>query len=994
MVLFLELRFKRNNAIHSSTYYIDMLCFSEGGLPVGNTILDLPPGDPVNKCLLGAYETRPKSQQHLTPGSIESYFTPARKLKYSHYFIQFANDGSTTPKEFPGDELGLLLNNGYTPIITWEPMFKKYSKLDPVQPRLNDIINGTYDAHIDAFADKCKSYNDTIIIRLMHEFNGNWYSWSLSENGQDPARYIAAYRKVVDRFRARGATKVKWMWCPNNSHYPEEAYNWAVLAYPGNDYVDFIGFDMYNSHYPTDIPWWISFRNKAAESYYYLNKYFPSKPIFIGELGCREREASEEPASQTKAQWIAQMDKELQSNFKNIRALVFFSQIVTWDWRVNSTQATIDAISNNIWNDNYYFEISTTEPDTLWITAPADSAIFNSGDTIAIDAETRSSKRISKVQFYSNSTELGSDTISPFSFIWTNTQPGKLTLTARMTDTTGAVKASAPVNITIKDKSGPVAFISAGSQWKYLDNGTNQGTAWRDPGFNDQAWKTGYGQFGYGDGDENTKVNFGSSDYKYITTYFRKTFHVADRAEIASLRLEVLRDDGAVVYINGTEVFRSNMPPGTITYTTRASSSLSGSEEDAYIPAAILHGLLVNGPNTIAVEIHQSSRSSSDLSFDLRLTGNAEMAQCETPSGLFAYPLYSTSATLNWSAVTGALSYNLQYRKAGATSWATVSATSASKTISALSPSSSYEFRVQSVCESNFSGYSAPVAFTTLTSSAPTTFIAPGSSWKYNDSGSNAGTSWRYLSYNDSGWKTGNAELGYGDGDEATVVSYGPSSSKKHITTYFRRTFSVEDKLQFASLEIGLLRDDGAVVYINGTEVFRSNMPPGSIGYTTLAKSTVDGSSEDAYYQKTIPASMLVNGTNLVAVEVHQSSAGSSDISYNLALKGSSSSMRLSVSDSLDDLANDTSGLSLNIFPNPAIGAFSIELEGYEEEGGNIEIKVFNNAGQLVHSVNRYAGSATFIYTIELPENISKGIYILQVRAGKSEISRSVVIAD
>lgn len=162
--------------------------------------------------------------------------------------------------------------------------------------------------------------------------------------------------------------------------------------------------------------------------------------------------------------------------------------------------------------------------------------------------------------------------------------------------------------------------------------------------------------------------------------------------------------------------------------------------------------------------------------------------------------------------------------------------------------------------------------------------IASNSSWKYLDNGSDQGTSWRTVSYSDSGWKTGNAELGYGDGDESTVVSYGPSSSNKYITTYFRKIFNVVNASTVSGLELSLIRDDGAVVYINGSEVYRNNMPSGMISYNTLASGSAT-STESVYQVADIGASYLVNGTNLIAVEMHQNSAGSSDLSFNLKLQ-------------------------------------------------------------------------------------------------------------
>ncbi|MCU0858945.1 MAG: lamin tail domain-containing protein, partial [Pontiellaceae bacterium] len=107
-----------------------------------------------------------------------------------------------------------------------------------------------------------------------------------------------------------------------------------------------------------------------------------------------------------------------------------------------------------------------------------------------------------------------------------------------------------------------------------------------------------------------------------------------------------------------------------------------------------------------------------------------------------------------------------------------------------------------------------------------TTLVAQGAVWKYNDLGTNLYTAWRNTGYNDSIWSNGPAKLGYGD-NAVTVVSYGPDSSNRYITTYFRKNFTVTNASAVTSLTLNLLRDDGAVVYLNGTEVLRDNMPSG-----------------------------------------------------------------------------------------------------------------------------------------------------------------------
>jgi hypothetical protein len=130
---------------------------------------------------------------------------------------------------------------------------------------------------------------------------------------------------------------------------------------------------------------------------------------------------------------------------------------------------------------------------------------------------------------------------------------------------------------------------------------------------------------------------------------------------------------------------------------------------------------------------------------------------------------------------------------------------------------------------------------------AQTALFSAGSSWKYNDNGIDLGNTWIPINYNDSGWSSGASEFGYGDGDEQTVVSYGPDSNIKYPTTYFRKTVYVSNPSQYQQIIGSVRRDDGVVVYVNGVEVFRDNLPSGIVSYQTLASSTIAFSGEDDY---------------------------------------------------------------------------------------------------------------------------------------------------
>ena len=158
------------------------------------------------------------------------------------------------------------------------------------------------------------------------------------------------------------------------------------------------------------------------------------------------------------------------------------------------------------------------------------------------------------------------------------------------------------------------------------------------------------------------------------------------------------------------------------------------------------------------------------------------------------------------------------------------------------------------------------------------TLVSSNTVWKYFDKTNDLGTVWRALNYNDSTWSSGPAQLGFGDGDEATVIA-----SNQQYTTYFRRMFTVSDPAAITGLSLWLLRDDAGVVFLNGNEVLRSpNLPapPSIITNRQLATATGENSIDTA----TPSPTNLVAGTNIVAVEIHQQALTSSDVSFDLSL--------------------------------------------------------------------------------------------------------------
>ncbi|MGC8743043.1 MAG: lamin tail domain-containing protein [Verrucomicrobiia bacterium] len=196
--------------------------------------------------------------------------------------------------------------------------------------------------------------------------------------------------------------------------------------------------------------------------------------------------------------------------------------------------------------------------------------------------------------------------------------------------------------------STTVNLISTNDFWKYNDNGVDLGTAWRSPTFDDSSWPVGQAEFGYGDGDEVTTNKWGPDpNNKYITYYYRKTINVINLNLITNIICNFLRDDGIVVYVNGTLAFWNNFPDGTtqITYTTLA-NVVGGTEETTWFTTNINKSLFVEGQNVIAVEIHQCNPDSSDISFNLALIAQYTTPQNQAPLVSLLTPTNNSSFVL------------------------------------------------------------------------------------------------------------------------------------------------------------------------------------------------------------------------------------------------------------------------------------------------------------------------------------------------------------
>ena len=338
-------------------------------------------------------------------------------------------------------------------------------------------------------------------------------------------------------------------------------------------------------------------------------------------------------------------------------------------------------------------------------------------------------------------------------------------------------------------------FIPKGANWRYQNGERAFDPKWKEADFDDSDWDKGFAPFGYGRYSRNTFVASGQKP-RPITTYYRTDINLDDPKDWDRIEMQVQVDDGAVIYVNGEAAayYRvDKIVPMTPEVKANFSVNVIKEYQKVTLSGGHTRSLFVAGKNSIAVEVHQSKASSSDLIFDLALSGVEKGMKEEE-------------------------------------------------------------------------------------------VIAEKAEWKYFDGRDVSDDDWAALSFDDSQWKSGRAILGYGDKDLTTIVDYGTDKKNKPATVWFRKEFEIEPSMNVQGLRMNLIRDDGAVIYLNGEEVARDQMPQGFIDARTLASGLVWSGIERIRHEILAPVGNLVVGKNIVAVEVHQNDVASSDLAFDLSM--------------------------------------------------------------------------------------------------------------
>ena len=480
-----------------------------------------------------------------------------------------------------------------------------------------------------------------------------------------------------------------------------------------------------------------------------------------------------------------------------------------------------------------------------------------------------------------------------------------------------------PATITIYDNDGDafggvlineVCAAPGSRALRWDDEGIvrlGMGMPWTAPGFDDGNWMTG--NLPAGHGAPGLATDLGTEMSGTTPSLYLRTEFTVDSALVESpgeLILKVDYDDGFIAYLNGIEVARANMgPKGHFCYSHQPAynNRPSDSPEDFNLGAATAH--LVAGKNVLAIQAHNAVMDPADNQFELSpsFRVNASLALADPATTLLApgkeWSYFVGLAEPSGGIIDPALlggGFAFDAASAGDfedldefSDWIELHNTSSDPMdISGWSlsdnPKKSSKWRFPEGTIINASGYLLVLCddreeVNGFTRPERRSLLSAGSAWRYHDLDAAPPAAWKSMNFSDVGWKRGLAPLGYSPDNEdgaATVIAGGENS---HLTDYFRRVFTVEDPAQISGeLTVRYQRDDGLVIWINGIELLRDNMPPGIPDHHTPAAGNASGEGE--WHSVSVPAEALVAGDNVLAVETHQASGNSSDVRFDLEL--------------------------------------------------------------------------------------------------------------
>lgn len=232
-------------------------------------------------------------------------------------------------------KLAAVAAAGAVPVLTWEPW-------DPARKNqkafaLARFLAGDHDAIVRRWGDALAAYGGPVHLRFAHEMNAGSYPWAVGVNGNTAAQYVAAWRRVHDLLRSRGATRVVRVWSPNVS-FPGSAP--IASVYPGAQHVDVVGVDGYNWGTVRRGSTWQNPAQVFGPTLAELRRVAPGKPLLLAETASTEKGGD-------KARWVTELFAWAAAQ-GDVTGLVWFDENKETDWRVASSAASLAAFRSAV----------------------------------------------------------------------------------------------------------------------------------------------------------------------------------------------------------------------------------------------------------------------------------------------------------------------------------------------------------------------------------------------------------------------------------------------------------------------------------------------------------------------------------------------------------------------------------------------------------------------------------------------------------------------
>ena len=285
---------------------------------------------PKEGAYTGAYMDFGEYEDDVTLERIEGF----EELVGKHQAI-VASSSYWGEQSFPAANVNVIWSHGSIPLLFWSPWDRPYLESAGTDRfALTSIVAGQWDDYIDRWADGVREFNHPIMISFANEMNGSWFPWSGALYGggkllpktrpdeanryEGPETYKAAYRHVVDRVRARGASNAIWIFHPMNYSYPSDTWNSLEQYYPGPDYVDWLGLSVYGQQFNDES--WVDFPPMTDWPYKEICALDPAKPVMLTEWG-----VGEFPDDGDKSEYIAEAFRTMR-NYPRLKAAVFWHE--------------------------------------------------------------------------------------------------------------------------------------------------------------------------------------------------------------------------------------------------------------------------------------------------------------------------------------------------------------------------------------------------------------------------------------------------------------------------------------------------------------------------------------------------------------------------------------------------------------------------------------------------------------------------------------------